>query len=104
MSEQRLQQLADSAILKVLQYIITGIAVPLIGYGLASIADRLAQIDRAVAAFTTTNATIELRVRALENTQAERTVQLRALQEKSTAQEVRLQRVEDQIDPTRPRR
>lgn len=99
-SEHRLQQLADSAILKVIQYAITGIAVPLIGYGLNSIADRLSNIDRTVAAFNTTTATTELRIRSLETLSAERSAALRAVQDKGTAHEFRIQRLEE-LNPTR---
>lgn len=98
--EHRLQQLADSAILKVIQYAITGIAVPLIGYGLNSIADRLSNIDRAVASFNTTAATTELRIRNLETLSAERSSSLRSVQDKITGHEFRIQRLEE-LNPPR---
>lgn len=95
MSEPRLQQLADNAVLKILQYIITAIAVPAIGYGIATIAERLTAIDRALATLNTTSATTELRMRALESTVAARGADLQSIRDKLTGHEFRLQRVED---------
>lgn len=97
----KLQALADSAFLKVAQYAVTGIAIPLIGWGLSAVLDRLNSIDRSVNQFTTQAATTELRLQQVERAQAEHGTALRTLQSESTQHSYEIRRLEERTAPRR---
>lgn len=82
MAEQKLQSIADSALVKVLHYLITGLAIPLIGWGMTSILDRMGRIEDALGRNNTIVATYELRLQRLEQNNQERDVTIRLLTEK----------------------
>lgn len=65
-AEPRLEQLANSAILKVLANAVLILAPPLIGWGMNTILDRLNTIDAALTTGRINNATTELRMLTLE--------------------------------------
>lgn len=95
MSDHRLESLADSAILKVAQYVITGIAVPLILWSINTVLDRLAKIEMALNAAATQSATFELRVNALERVGIERDAAIKMLTEQSLRHSYQIQRLEE---------
>lgn len=64
--ELRLQEFANSAILKVTQFVITVALVPAVGWGIGGVLDRLSKIEEAVRIGDKTSATIELRISNLE--------------------------------------
>lgn len=97
----KLQALADSAFLKVAQYAVTGIAIPLIGWGLSAVLDRLNSIDRSVNQFTTQAATTELRLQQVERAQAEQGTALRTLQSESTQHSYEIRRLEERTSTGR---
>lgn len=68
MSEQKLQDLANSASLKLLQYLITIIMVPAMIWGVNGVLERLTKIEEAVRTADRNSATIELRIQNLERT------------------------------------
>lgn len=87
MSEQKLQSLADSALLKVLQYLITAIFVPLSFMALSMVLNRISALEDALNKSASTTATYELRLQTLERAQAERDTTIRLLTEKSIVTE-----------------
>lgn len=95
MSDHKLQALADSAFLKVAQYAVTGIAIPLIGWGLSAVLDRLNSIDRSVNQFTTQAATTELRLQQVERAQSEHGTAIRSLQDDSKQHGYEIRRLEE---------
>ena len=86
-SEQKLQSLADSALLKVLQYIMTAVFVPLSFWALNAVLTRLQSVEDAVNKNNLATATVELRLQALERAQNERDTTLRLLTEKTLGNE-----------------
>lgn len=86
-SEQKLQSIADSAILKVLQYILTAVFVPLSFMALNAVLGRLQSVEDAINKNNTAAATYELRLQSLERAQNERDTTLRLLTEKTLGNE-----------------
>ena len=82
MSEERLQSIADSALLKVLQYIVTGIAIPLLLVSLNAVLNRLGDLESAINKYNTINATIELRLQTIERSRADQDAVIRVLTER----------------------
>lgn len=95
MSDHRLESLADSAVLKVAQYVITGIAVPLLLWSVNTVLDRLAKIESAFNAAATQSATFELRVGALERAGIERDAAVKLLTEQSLRHSYQIQRLDE---------
>lgn len=83
MSDERLQVIADSAILKILQYVVTAIAIPLIGWSINMVLDRMTSLEKAIQKNDTVAATYELRLQTLERAQIERDTSIRLLAEKT---------------------
>lgn len=107
MSDHRLESLADSAVLKIAQYIITGIAVPLLLWSINTVLDRLAKIEAALNTAATQSATFELRVNALERVGVERDAAVKLLTEQSLRHSYQIQRLEEnrsQSVPQQPRK
>lgn len=100
MSDHRLDQLADSAILKVFQYVVTAIAVPVIGWSLNAVLDRLAKIETALNVSATQFATFELRVAALERVGIERDAAIKMLTEQALRHSYQIQRLEESRSQT----
>jgi uncharacterized membrane protein len=71
MSDQRLQNIADSAVLKVIQYVITAIAVPVIGWATLTVLDRIKGLEETIAKGNVTNATYEYRMLSMEKSIAQ---------------------------------
>jgi len=69
--EQRLQALANSALLKVLQYALTGIALPAIGFGINTMINRMDSLEAKFIAQDKADATKELRLLQAERLLAE---------------------------------
>ena len=91
MSDERLQHIADSAILKILQYAITAIAIPLIGGSISVVLDRMTALEKAIQKNDTTAATYELRLQTLERAQIERDTSIRLLTEKTIVNQYEIQ-------------
>lgn len=79
MSDERLQVIADSALLKVIQYAITGIAIPLVIWGANTILERLGSIEKSLQKSDTISATYELRLLNIERATQESKVQTQFL-------------------------
>lgn len=95
MSDHRLESLADSAFLKVAQYVATGVAMPLLIWSISAVLDRLGKIEGALNATATQSATFELRVNALERAGIERDAAVRLLTEQSLRHGYQIQRLEE---------
>lgn len=102
MSDHRLESLADSAVLKIAQYMITGIAVPLLLWSINTVLDRLAKIEAALNAAATQSATFELRVGALERAGIERDAAVKLLTEQSLRHSYQIQRLEEHRPESAP--
>lgn len=100
MSDHRLDQLADSALLKVFQYVVTAIAVPVIAWSLNAVLDRLSKIENALNITTTQSATFELRVAALERVGIERDAAVKMLTEQALRHSYQIQRLEESRSQT----
>lgn len=95
MTEQKLQGIADSAVLKVAQYVITGIFVPLLLWAVYTVSERLSNIESGINKSNTINATVELRLQSIERTQnrSERTLDM--LTERTVEHGYRIRRLEE---------
>lgn len=80
--EQRLQALANSALLKVAQYALTGIALPLIGIGINTMINRMDSLEAKFIAQDKADATKELRLLSVEKDVAETTSSTLALRDR----------------------
>ena len=98
MGEQKIQQWADSALLKLMQHIVTAVAVPLVAWGGSKVIDRLDSIDKALARNETSSATFELRLKQLEQAGEARDAQLKILTERSIVNDYELKRLNTQVD------
>lgn len=96
MSDHKLQALADSAVLKILQYVVTAIAIPLIGWAMSTVLDKLGRIDDAINRATTINATVELRLRAAEHALSEEASARKTLTEKVLEHDFELKRLKEE--------
>lgn len=85
--EQRLQALANSALLKVLQYALTGIALPAIGFGINTMINRMDSLESKFIAQDKADATKELRLLSVEKDVAETTSSTLALRDRVLALE-----------------
>jgi hypothetical protein len=95
MADHKLEAVANSALLRVLQYAITGIALPVIGYGMTSILDRLGKFEEAVNKANQINATVELRLTNSERSNFERDTQLKLLTEASIRHEIEIRALKE---------
>lgn len=95
MSDHRLESLADSAVLKVAQYVVTGIAVPLLIWSVNTVLDRLTKIEATLNMASTQSAMFELRVNALERSGIERDATDKMLTEQSLRHSYQIQRLDD---------
>jgi len=95
MADTRLQQIADSALLKVLQFAVTTIMVPAAAWFGGNLMDRLAKIEAALAAANTDKATFELRLQSLERGAEARQSSLVLLNEKVVRQEYEIRALKE---------
>ena len=96
MSEQKLQNLADSAFLKVMQYIVTAVFVPLSFMALNAVLGRLQAVEDAINKNNLSTATYELRLQTLERAQIERDTTMRLLTEKTMGNEYEIRSLKNQ--------
>jgi len=89
-TEQKLQNIANSALLKVLQYAVTAIMVPGLFLMANALLDRMEKIEEAIHKNNTVAATNELRMVNLERAQSDRDAQLRVMSDKMIAFEYEL--------------
>lgn len=80
--EQRLEAIANNALLKVMQFLVTGIALPAALWGINAVINRMDRLEAQFQAQDKTNATTELRLLQTEKTAAELTAQNQALRER----------------------
>jgi len=78
----RLQEVANSYVLKLLQYAITAIAVPAIGWSMSTLLERVGKIESSIQSNLTSNATYELRMQWVEQTSREKDLKIQSLNEK----------------------
>lgn len=92
--ERKLDAIANSALLRVAQlvitFVITSIAVPLIGWGLSTALDRLNSIEAQFQAQRVSSATTELRILTTERSLAEARSAERDLRERVLSLEFQL--------------
>ena len=81
-TDQRLDLMANSSLLRVLQYLITGIMVPLALLFMNSAMTRLSKIEEAVQSADSNKATVELRLQTMERAQLQLTTTIQLLTEK----------------------
>jgi len=91
MSDPKLQQIADSALLRVLQYVVTAVAMPLCIYVGGRVIDQLDRIQTSVIKSERDGAMVELRLQALERSNVERDTTMRLLTEKTMRHDYELQ-------------
>lgn len=77
--EQRLEAIANSALLKILQFLLTGIALPLAVFGINSVITRMEALEKQFIAQDKANAMSELRLLANEKRMQEGEKQLAEL-------------------------
>lgn len=80
--EQRLEALANNALLKVLQFALTGIALPAIGFGINTMINRMDSLEQKFIAQDKADATKELRLLAAEKELAETSSSHQALRDR----------------------
>lgn len=80
MNEQRLDRIADSSLLKILQYIITGLLIPLLLWIGSAFLDRMSKIEGSVQKLTEVAGTNELRMTNLERSNSERDAAVKLLE------------------------
>ncbi len=97
MTERKIDQIADSAVLKVLQYAVTALLIPgMMWFGNRVLSD-IDAMKTAVNVSTIQAATFELRVQALEKGGIERQAAIRLLTEQSLKHDYELRRLEDRL-------
>ena len=85
--ERRLEALANNALLKVLQFALTGIALPAIGFGINTMINRMDSLESKFIAQDKADATKELRLLSVEKDVAETTSSTLALRDRVLALE-----------------
>lgn len=95
MAEPRLQQLADSAALKLLQFVVTGVMVPCAFWFGGKLIDWMHKVDTILATQVTQTATFELRMQAQERAAGELRASVNLLNEKAVRQEYELRRLDE---------
>lgn len=101
MTEQKIQSFADSAMLKIMQFALTALFVPLSFIALNAVLARISALEDAVNKSNTANATYELRLQALERAQVERDTSIRLLTEKAIVNEYEVRALKGQSDSPR---
>lgn len=96
MTEQKIQSFADSAMLKIMQFALTALFVPLSFIALNAVLTRISALEDAVNKANTANATYELRLQTLERAQVERDTSIRLLTEKSIVNEYEVRNLKSQ--------
>lgn len=92
-TEQKLENIANSALLKVIQYAITAVMVPGLFWMASALLDRMGKIEDAIQKNNTVAATNELRMGNLERSQSERDAQIKTLSEKTIILEYELRSI-----------
>ena len=87
MTEQKIQSFADSAMLKIMQFALTALIVPLSFIALNAVLARISALEDAANKANTASATYELRLQTLERAQVERDTSIRLLTEKAIVNE-----------------
>lgn len=80
--EVRLEAIANNALLKIVQFVITGVALPAIGFGINSMVTRLDRLEQKFIATDKDNATREMRLMAAEKTLSELSASHQTLRER----------------------
>lgn len=92
-TEQKLENIANSALLKVIQYAITAIMIPGLFLMANALLERMDKIEEAIQKNNTVAATNELRMGNLERSQYERDAQMKTLSEKTIIMEYELKSI-----------
>lgn len=96
MSDHRMQQWADSPMLKVGQYLVSYIVLPILAFVGTRSLERLDKIEGTLNDSATKNAMFELRVQALEKSGIERDAAIKILTERSLQHGYELKRLSDE--------
>jgi len=80
--ELRLESLANNALLKLAQFVLTGIAMPAIAFGINAIFQRMESLEKQFIAQDKANATAELRLISTERSVSELLAANQALRER----------------------
>lgn len=97
----RVQWIAENAWLKVVQYVVTLVAVPLIAWAGGAVLDRLSAIEKSIHQFSTTTATTELRLQSLERERVAHEQAIDSVRQTQSEIRYRLQRIEDRAESRR---
>lgn len=97
----RVQDLADSAWLKLAQFAVTAVAIPLLAWAGTSVLDKLSAIDKTLAQMNTDRATTELRLQAVERETTRNAAGIDGMRNIVSDHEYRIRRHEEQ-QATRP--
>lgn len=92
-TEMKLEHIANSALLKVIQYAITAVMVPGLFWMASALLERMEKIEEAIQRNNTVAATNELRMGNLERSQSEKDSQLKTLSEKTIILEYELRSI-----------
>jgi cell division protein FtsB len=96
MSDHKMQAIADSALLKVMQYAITGVAVPvMLWFGNSTLA-RLEKIETTTAVAAIQNATFEQRLKQLESSGYERQAAINLLRDQVLRHDFEIRRMAEE--------
>jgi hypothetical protein len=101
-SERRIDRIAESSLLKVLQFVVVALFVPFaVWFGARTLSD-IDDVKRAVNLSTIQSATFELRVQQLEKAGIETSAAIRMLTEQSLKNNYETRRLEDRVSIGRP--
>jgi hypothetical protein len=99
MSDQKIKEIADSALLKLMHYAVTLVVIPLVAWAMATLLERLGKIEESLNRATTQSATFELRVQALERSGIERDAAIKLLLEQGIRHDYDIRSLKERFPP-----
>lgn len=94
----KLYEIANSSLLKLVQFVFTVIIVPIIGLGISGVLERLGKIEEAIRIGDKTSATTELRLQTTEQKLAATEASNRLLAEKVIGHEYELREIRARLN------
>lgn len=91
----KLQQIADSPLMKVVQYLITGVIMPLCLFLLNGLVNKVEKIEQAQIAALGERATVELRLQRIENQITASETSIAVMREKVQRHDYQLERAKN---------
>lgn len=99
MSEQKIKELADSALLKLMHYAVTLVVIPLVAWAMTTLLERLGKIEDALNRASTQSATFELRVQTLERAGIERDAAVKLLLDQGIRHDYEIRSLKERVQP-----